>query len=263
VPAGKWDWFRAQLVRQWMVGFSPHTGFPSEWSLAPEDVLGLIFWTRDPSALVRDAVLLQPYRLVAHVTVTDWHEVEEGVPPAAEGLDNLRQAVDTFGPENVVWRFSPVPMVTDVVERFERLVKSAYASGLRSVYLSFLQDNDLLLEGRDPDERRKVLWLLAQACPADFEVRLCQENRTSLGLRRGDAPQLLNLRRGVCEDGRRFCPPAAPAKTSPVESCGCALSVDPFTINEGCKFRCKYCYAAQQELDPMEGQGVKNLPVIP
>ena len=87
VRAGKWDWFQAQLDRGWMIGFDPRTAMPSEWSLSPEDVLGLIFWTRDPRNLVQDASRLQPYRLVAHVTVTDWHEVEEGVPRAAEGLE--------------------------------------------------------------------------------------------------------------------------------------------------------------------------------
>jgi hypothetical protein len=232
-----------------MIGFSPtRMGLPARWSLAPEDVLGLVFWTRDPRALIQDVDLLKPYSLVIHMTITDWWEVEDRVPRSSESLEWLKQAVDTFGTQNVVWRFSPVPAVDDVVERFERLVKAVYPTGLRSVYMSFLQENDQLWDPRNADEQRQVIRSMAQVCPSDFEVRLCRENRVPIG----GSCKLLNLRRAVCEDGSRFHLPVHGPDSSLVDSCGCAISVDAFTINEGCKFGCKYCYAVQEPLDPIE-----------
>jgi sulfatase maturation enzyme AslB (radical SAM superfamily) len=70
-----------------------------------------------------------------------------------------------------------------------------------------------------------------------------------------------NLASGICESGERFAviPPVDPTNllTSvlrqeralpPREGCGCALAVDPFTINETCTMGCSYCYAADKSL---------------
>lgn len=242
VPAAKWPWFKAQLAQGWMLGFDPRTAVPSRWSLSPEDVTGLIFWTKNPSNLVKDAALLARYPLVVHVTLTGWMEVEAGAPGLWEGMGLLIHAVGAFGPERVVWRFSPIPNLPDqeLLHRFEVIARVAQQVGLRKVYASFLQTNDIMPEPRTKAERQRVLLSLAERAQG-LQVLLCRDDRETLeGL---TLPP--NLAEGVCEDGSVFG-----ADGQHQEGCGCALAVDPFTINESCSLGCQYCYAADKTLSP-------------
>jgi hypothetical protein len=219
-----------------MVGFDPRAQMvPAAWSLAVEDTLGLVFWTKDPLNLIRDVKLLTPYPLVIHLTLTGWEEVEIGAPNLALGLELMRQTVDTFGVSNLVWRFSPIPMVPDVVGRFEAIAKVAESLGLRQVYVSFLQPNDSLPESRSLEAREALLEQLGAV--SGIKVLVCKE-----GSGYALAP---NLEYGVCESGTRFG--ATPRCT---EHCGCALAVDPFTITESCTMGCLYCYSADKTLAP-------------
>lgn len=247
VPIAKWDWFKAQLAQGWMAGFDPRTAVPSRWSLAPEDVLGLIFWTKNPSNLIKSAALLAKHPLVVHVTLTGWMEVESGAPGIWEGIDLLEAAVNAFGPERVVWRFSPIPILPakgshgSLLDRFGAIAQTAHRMGLRKVYTSFLQPNDLMPEPRTKEERQAVLVAMA-ACAPEMQVLLCRDDQTTL-----DGLALPpNLSGGICEDGSVFGLTETPYQ----DDCGCALAVDPFTPNESCTLGCQYCYAADKTLSP-------------
>lgn len=238
LPAAKWPWFEQQLQRGWMIGFDPRNGIPAKWSLAVGDVLGLVFWTRNPRNLIANAEWLKSYPLAVHFTLTGWHEVEPGAPGIEEGLVLLRDTVRAFGPDRVTWRFSPVPMVADVLDRFEKIAREAAQVGLPEVFAMFLQDNDLMPETRPPQSKIELLRQMALRSRG-LHIRLCQDDAT-LDIE----GQMSNLARGVCESGKRF---AAGARLDK-QSCGCALAVDPFTINESCSMGCAYCYAADRSL---------------
>lgn len=219
-----------------MHGIDPRTGIPAKWSLQVPDTLGLIFWTKDPLNLVSDQDLLTPYPLVVHLTLTGWSEVEYGAPDIEMGIRLMRRTVRAFGTEQVVWRFSPVPQLPtpELLDRFKSIADQAVGMGLSKVYLSFLQDNDLMPEIRPLTERSDILSVLAEACP-QLQILLCQDDLAT--------PLQGKVLRGVCEDGSIFGSPSLPK-----EGCGCAMSVDPFTINESCNLGCRYCYAADQTL---------------
>ena len=254
MPAAKWKWFREQLARGYMTAFDPRTAVPCHWSLAPEDTAGLIFWTKDPWYLIEDMELLRRYKIVVHMTLTGWTEVEKGAPSMEDGIKLMARTAKVFGPENVVWRFSPVPMVSDALTRFEWIAKRASEFGLQEVYAAFLQENDFLPESRPPRVRAELLRLMA-AHSHGLKIRLCQEDITSLG-----SALVLpeNLGRGVCEDGHRFFG----RMWVPSEGCGCVLAVDPFTINESCTMGCQYCYAADETLADRKRNTTKHhLPV--
>lgn len=255
LPRAKWDWFTQQLDQGWMVGIDPRTAAPSKWSLDPEKTFGLVFWTKDPTNLILAKDRLAPYKKVVHLTLTGWTEVEKGAPTLEEGVELMQRSVDAFGPSNVVWRFSPVPTVEDVVERFAKIAEKAYAAGLRQVFLSFLQENDLVPETRSPRVRREVLKMLAGSAPIGLRLSLCNEDRDTLT---GNERQGAVINSAVCESGWRFDESAYAAagewrlvtQGPPTEGCGCALAVDPFTINESCTMGCLFCYAADKSLRP-------------
>jgi len=247
LPASKWEWFATQLAERSMVAFDPRTGLPDRWSLDPMDTLGLIFWTRNGEHLVRNASLLRAYRTVVHFTLTGWKEVERRTPDLTQGIDGLGRLVDTFGPGNVTWRFSPVPAVSDVLRRFEVVAAAASRMGLQRVYVAFLQSNDWQPEPRSRQERQALLASMAAA--TELAVVLCNDDVELV-----PSPDA-GWSKGVCEDGQRFgIGPRA-------EACGCALAVDPFTQNEACRYGCLYCYAGNKGTASKK-RNTTRLPVV-
>lgn len=253
LPIAKWAWFRDRLEKGTMLGIDPRTAMPGLWSLRPEDTLGLVFWTKNPTNLIEDAKLLEGYPLVIHVTLTGWTEVETGAPNIKWGLRRLSETVDAFGADRVVWRFSPVPMVNNVLSRFRQIAEEVRAMGINQVYVAFLQENDLMPEARAPEVRRELLYRMADM---GMDILVCNEDRILDSLGR-ELPS--NLRYGVCEDGSRF---TGINKNLPSEGCGCALAVDPFTINEHCTMGCQYCYAADRSLSEGKRNTTLKLKVI-
>jgi hypothetical protein len=249
LPSAKWGWFEKQLDQGWMMAFDPRTAVPSRWSLKPEDTFGFIFWTRNPRNLLDYSDRLLDYPLVIHFTLTGWHEVEHGAPDLNEGLHLLAKTVLTFGTKRVVWRFSPVPLTEDVLDRFEVIAKAAKQLGLGQVYVSFLQENDRVPETRPRKVRMELLRQMAARVP-ELEVSVCGDDSTFRVYDKMGVPG--NLHQGVCEDGRRFGP------RPPFEGCGCSLAVDPFTINEGCNMGCEFCYAADLSLSPAKRDTTKG-----
>ncbi len=257
VPAtkAKWEWFKECLNLRKMIAFDPRTAVPGVWSLHPEDTLGMIFWTKDPTNLIQHRDLLEPYRVKIHITATGWEEVEKGAPTLEESMSLLQEAAHAFGPENVRWRFSPVPMVPDVVDRFDRLASAAAKGGLDSVFLAFLQENDLMPEARAPEERLRLLREMAvRADQHGVKVLLCNEDRLLVGETHP------NLASGICAPTEDFDLPGE-AK-SPAEGCGCGLAVDPFTINESCGLGCRYCYAADKSLADRKRNTTRRLNLV-
>ena len=255
VPAGKWAWLKERFAEGEMLAFDPRSALPSVWSLKPEDTLGLIVWTRDPSNLLVDRALLQPYKVKVHVTVTGWEEVERGAPGLRDGCNLLVRTALAFGAENVVWRFSPIPLVPDVVDRFGRICAKACRMGIREVYTAFLQPNDLMPEVRTRDEREALLKRMGdRAAVFGIKVLLCADDKELL---RDGRCLHHNVALGICAGSGDW------GDRPPVEECGCALMVDPFTINESCVFGCQFCYAADKSLATKKRNTTRSLPILP
>ena len=254
VPAAKWAWFRGVLAEGSMLAFDPRNALPSEWSLKPEDTLGLNFWTKDPRNLLIDRELLKPYKVKIHMTITGWEEVEKGAPTLKDALWLLEDTAKVFGAENVTWRFSPVPLVTDVADRFGRICAKASRAGVREVYLAFLQENDLMSETRTVSEREELLKKLGdRAAVFGIHVKLCADDQRLL---QGGCLHH-NVSHGICAG------PADWGGLPEAEGCGCAIMIDPFSINESCTFGCQYCYAADKSLLPKKINTTRSLPIVP
>jgi hypothetical protein len=247
----KWEWFRASLAEGGMLAFDPRTAMPSYWSLKPGDTLGLNFWTKDPSNLLADRDLLRPYKVKIHMTITGWEEVEKGAPTLDNALWLLQETVKAYGRDNVTWRFSPVPMVPDVVSRFRKIADVARQVGLPRVLLAFLQENDLLPERRTPIEKLALLKRFAAEAPK-LDILLCNDESNLL------VERIERVAYGICAG-----PDEWEGDATPSEGCGCAIMIDPFTINESCTFGCQYCYAADKSLAPKKHNTTRSLPVVP
>jgi hypothetical protein len=245
LPSSKWEWFKEQLAQGHMMAFDPRTAIPAQWSLRPEDTRGLIIWTKDPTNLLRDPAMLKGFPLVIHITLTGWTEVEKNAPTIQEGIRLFKETARAYGPENLVWRFTPVPILPtlDVLDRFTWIADSLSNVNVTRVYTSFIQENDRMTDDRDVRHR---MWLLrAMARSVNFlgmQVLHCKDDKKTLS---NPLWQLEpNLYEGTCEDGTRFGP------VPEIMDCGCCHAVDPFTVNESCTMGCQYCYAADRAVSP-------------
>lgn len=259
VPAAKWAWFTQTMAEGKMIAFDPRDAIPYEWSLKPEDTLGMVFWTKYVDPLL-DAPWLKDYRFHIHITVTGWHEVEHKAPDLKRAKLGLYVAARELGPENVTWRFSPVPLVPDVVGRFDEIAEMASEAGLRRVFLSFLQENDNIPESRSREDRIETLLRINdRAEKRGIRVLLCNED--NLFAKLSELPA--NLGSGVCAPPEDFALPGF--NRPPSEGCGCVLMADPFTINETCVYGCEFCYAADKNLAPKKRNTTKGkrLVVVP
>jgi len=160
--------------------------------------------------------------------------------------------VEAFGPENVSWRFSPVPVVPDVLDRFQRILDTAATLGLKGAYVSFLQPNDRIPETRNAVEQLELLRAMGEsAAKVGVQVRLCREAK-----KRDEGEPWATA---VCAPPEDFLLPTRAKPTA--EGCGCVHMVDPFTQNESCSFGCAYCYAANTATNPHKRDTTK-LPIL-
>jgi hypothetical protein len=243
VPIDKWRWFRELLKRKEMLGFHPEQMVPYRWSLAPDDTLGLIFWTKDPTNLLSEGLQDRGFTIKAHVTVTGWEEVEPRAPGLEEGANKLALAYQTLGEGSVIWRFSPIPILPqdEVLRRFHLILVRTSAYQVKRVYVSFLQENDLMPETRSERDRLSILVQMGEVAQQyGVKVLLCNEDKL-LGIHPDLHP---NVGSGVCVPPEDFALPKR--DKPPSEGCGCVLMVDPFNLNESCGVGCQYCYAADR-----------------
>jgi DNA repair photolyase len=191
------------------------------------------------------------------MTVTGWEEVEFKAPTLQEGAKLLQEVAKAYGPQNVTWRFSPIPDVPDVLDRFEEIMGAAAQVGLKKVFLSFLQTNDRMVERRGEQEKLAILARMSErAVPYGMKVELCNEDRLLT-----NHPGWSNLTSGVCAPPEMYALPGL--NKPPSEGCGCVLMADPFTITEKCGFSCRYCYAADESVHPRKRDTTRKLPVLP
>ncbi|WP_416898982.1 MAG: DUF1848 family protein [Minwuia sp.] len=110
IPAFHAARFRRQLAQGFATVKNPYGGPDYRVSLAPEDVDGFIFWTRNARPFrdgLTEAGRIAPF--VIQYTVTGYPEtLERGVPPADHAIAEIARIAAEQGPGRVVWRYDPV-----------------------------------------------------------------------------------------------------------------------------------------------------------
>ena len=257
IPAFYTPWFLRRLEAGFCRVANPYGGGRYEVSLAPGDVDGFVFWTRNLRPLLPhlDRVRrVAPF--VVQFTVTGYpHPLETSVIAAGEAVAQLREVRERFGPRAAVWRYDPVVFAGELdaavhLASFAGLAE-ALAGTVDEVVLSVAHpyrktrrnlDRAAARHGftwRDPppEEKRDLLVRLAAvAAEARITPTLCSQ------------PELLapGLGAARCVDAARLsdvgqCPLAEP-ESGNRPGCRCARSRD-IGAYDTCPHGCVYCYA--------------------
>ncbi len=268
IPAFYSEWMENRLKEGYVLTRNPRNPHQiSRISLAPEEVDGIVFWTKNPAPMLDRLSILKDYPYYFQFTLTPYgKDVEPGLP------DKDRIMIPVFqelacraGKERVIWRYDPI-FFSRVhtpewhLRRFHEMAArlSGYTEECVISFLDYYRNTEKQMQGLglmelSSEERTVFLRKLAQAA-AGYGLRLkaCAEDPAfgALGILPSscvDAGRLERIRgslenAGSSPERAGRCPVPASRDRNQRPLCGCAASVDIGVYNT-CANGCRYCYA--------------------
>ncbi|MDZ7269655.1 MAG: DUF1848 domain-containing protein [candidate division KSB1 bacterium] len=260
IPAYYADWFMRQVEKGEVYYPNPVSFQPVRLSLLPEQVLLLVFWTRNPHPLERHLDRLEARYGCAfyfHFTINGLPKIlESNNPPLDFAIATFRRLAQRY-PGRVYWRYDPIVLsdhtpVDYHLKKFNELARRLRGATTRC-YFSFVQWYQKVrrnfagaarqhgIQFHDPPlaERLALVQALADlAAPHGIQLYSCCQDALCA------VPQVLKARCVDAEAVRQWAPErwrrlrAAPTR----EDCGCYESRD-LGYYDSCPHGCLYCYA--------------------
>ena len=265
IPAFYSDWFMSRVREGFFHRVNPfNSNQVSGFSLKPEGVDAICFWTKNPRPLMKHLDELDELGLNYYFqfTLNPYNKTfEPNVPSLQERINTMIELAGRIGSERVVWRYDPVilstitPVAWHLVQA-EQITRQLKESTRRLVFSFYdfygkgqgrldkaLQGTGITLYDITALEHKDSLEQMARgfkeiADRQGLQIFSCSEDIdfNSIG-----------IQHGACIDGaliaELFGTAAVSAKDkNQRESCGCVESADMGIYNT-CHFRCAYCYA--------------------
>lgn len=265
IPAFYAEWFMKRMRAGYFYRVNPFnsrqvTGF----SLKPEDVDAVCFWTKNPQPLMQylDELDERGLNYYFQFTLNPYDKTfEPGVPALQERIATMAELAGRIGPERVVWRYDPVILSSATpapfhLEKVEEIAEQV-ATATRRLVFSFydyygrgrgrlartLTGTAIKLHDITAPEHEGALDLVARGFRATadrhtLQIFSCSEvvDLEAIGIRHGACidgdliRELFGISGGFARDRNQR------------DACNCAESADMGSYNS-CRFRCSYCYA--------------------
>ncbi len=262
IPAFYAQWFIQRVRAGYCTVINPfNANQVSCVSLKPEDVLGFVFWTRNPKPLIKYLPELdkQKYRYYFQYTINGYpKEIEPECPPVESALKTFRELSKLIGKEKVIWRYDPILLSNKTPAQWHIQQSAFLMKALRGY------TNRLVVSFVDPYRKTKIRmaretgasFALAQDA---FDVRAYEKIAEFIGreakiygLEVQSCAEEIDLEKyginhGKCVDagllGKISRSPLVIRKDPRQrKTCGCVISRD-IGANNTCLSGCKYCYA--------------------
>jgi hypothetical protein len=145
IPAFYTDWFVRRLKERCVFVRHPYTKEIFYVSLKPEDILGIVFWSKNFSPLLSriDDIERVTKNLFFHFTITGISkEIEVNTPSYKEAIEDLIFIAERYSPDNIIWRFDPI-CITDKISFQEHIESFMRCAGrlkgyVYTCYISFV-----------------------------------------------------------------------------------------------------------------------------
>lgn len=260
IPAFYGRWFLNRLRDGYCRVVNPYGGAAATVSLAPADVDGFVFWTRNagPFLGALHEVAARGFPFVVQFTITGYPRALDAATIATtDAAAQIEAIARAFGPRAVVWRYDPIvfssltPPQThhESFSHIAKLLKNAVDEVVLSVahvYRKTKRNTDAAADRagfawRDPpdDEKRALLAdLAAIAAGHGLKASLCGQR----------ALLVPGLADAACVDANRLSDIAGRQLAVPRKAhraaCGCWASRD-IGDYDTCPHGCAYCYAVR------------------
>ncbi len=260
IPAFYTPWFMNRIKERFLLTRNPFNANQiRRVPLNPHDVHAIVFWTRNPSKLMRHLHELDAltYNYYFQYTITGYPKSIEGaVPNPSTAIETFIKLSDAIGKDKVVWRYDPI-LISNLVDidEHKRLflkIASLLAGKTNRVVISFadfykktqrnLNSVDGLIYSDITKNMESLLdlskYMADIATENGMEIQSCAEHvdTTSVGIPHGKCIDdgLIKDVFGLSLSGKK--------DKGQREECGCIKSVD-IGIYNTCLHQCSYCYA--------------------
>ncbi|MCL2088738.1 MAG: DUF1848 domain-containing protein [Oscillospiraceae bacterium] len=248
IPAFYADWLTERIRAGYCLVKNPFN--PAQIkrvSLLPEDVDGIVFWTKNAAPLLPKLDVLDKFPYYFQYSITPYHsDMETGLSDKKTAvIPAFLQLAAAIGPSRMVWRYDPIIVtpryshdyhVAAFAKLCELLIGScekcviSFAIPYKSVANNFAKFGHISLT--EEDKTRLASDLLHIAKTHGIALCACCE-----------LPGLYEI--GVqpisCVDATQFAV-TAPRDKNQRKGCNCAVSIDIGAYNS-CMNGCRYCYA--------------------
>lgn len=254
IPNYYFEWFCNRVREGYLYVRNPMNERQISYiDLSPEVVDCIVFWTKNPEAMMGRLLAIEKYPYYIQFTLTGYgRDVEPGLPDKQTVLlERFRKLSCMIGKKRVIWRYDPILFNPIYTPDYHRKAFAAIAGKLEGyterVVISFVdsyakirKNMAALKAGYLPEgELRKfAMQLAAMGREHGMIVESCAE---AIDL------QEEGIRHGSCIDSRLIEEITggrilAGKDKNQRKECGCVESIEVGTYNT-CKNGCRYCYA--------------------
>lgn len=258
IPAFYSQWFLHRLNAGFCKMTNPYNGAIRRVSLLPNDVDGIVLWTKNVGPMRPSLELISEmgHYFVVQYTITGYpRELELAVINSAKSVEHVKAISSRWGRRSVIWRYDPI-LITSVTNEkwhlanFSRLARHL-CEAVDEVVVSFAHFYRKTLinlrssaasagfEFYDPENSRK-LYLIEKL------AEIAQ--RVGILLTVCSQPHLVppNAKNAHCVDAKRISDVRGEEVRSQIKGnrpgCECARSID-IGEYDTCPHGCVYCYA--------------------
>jgi len=268
IPAFFHEWFFNRIGEGFVFVRNPmNASQVRKITLSPDLVDCIVFWTKNPTAMIPLLDKLEGYHYYFQFTLTPYgQEIETHLPDKAKIIDTFKRLADRIGAYRVVWRYDPIFINTKYtvsyhVENFG-MIADALRGYTEKVIISFIDmysktERNMSGQKLEPitlETKHKITKQFADAAPMMIET--CAEK-----FQYGTAS-------AKCIDDNLIsriigCPLDIKKDKSQRLECGCVASVDIGAYNT-CLNGCLYCYANHSHSVVLENMRVhdKSSPLL-
>jgi len=259
IPAFYGKWFMNRLQAGYCRVINPYNNRPFTVSLRPQDVDGIVLWTKNLGPfLCHLEELANAFPFYVQYTVNGYpRALESSVTDKQRSLEHIRQITSKYGLHSVVWRYDPV-MLSSItpssfhIENFSEIAEEL--SGIvDEVVISFVQlyakvERNLTSAARalkfswsDPSSKEKFALASRMAqIAASKQIQLTVCSQKSFIVPGAKEARCVDIER-LSKISQRLV--AAELKGNRPE-CGCYASKD-IGEYDTCPHGCIYCYAVR------------------
>ncbi len=258
IPSFYSDWFINRIREGFVYVRNPMNYHQvSRISLSPDVVDGIVFWTKNPTPMMKKLDALSDYMYYFQFTLNAYGKDVEGNVPLKNDVivPAFRRLSDKIGPERVIWRYDPILLTEKYTmeyhtEYFEALAKrlSGYTEKCVISFVDYYRNTESQMKPHAMMPLTKEDMLLMAERISDigrkYKIRIesCAEE---IDL------ESAGISHGACIDKRLFerllgCPLSSGKDKNQRKECGCMESVD-IGLYDTCMNGCRYCYANHSE----------------
>lgn len=253
IPAFHSEWFFEKLKQGFVNVRNPFN--PKQVrkiSLRKEDVLCFVFWTKDPSEMIKYIHLLKDHSFYFLFTVNSYaSDVEPNVPEKDKRIKVFRNLSEVVGNNRIIWRYDPVLLSKKYNEEYH-FVKFEYLAGKLHGYTNKCIFSFIDMYRKTIRKTAKLELLpISENCKIRFAEKFSQISK-KYDLEIQTCAEKIDLRKyfienGSCIDGNLISEITGEMikvgkDKNQRKECLCSSSIDIGSYNT-CSHNCLYCYA--------------------